>query len=145
MGCCQVKGSVGGRLTRQIIFLQQFNFQFEYRPGTSLGNSNSMSRVASTISEYSGSLESIGEALQKDKQFFQVIKALSDEVPLPSNIAPGYAELFSIIGCYIISFASPPSPYLKHNWLFLAAWEILCWLSSTIWQVIWEFTKLQRR
>ena len=80
---------VGGWLTRWMLFLQQFNFQFEYRPGTSLGNADTMSRVASKIPEYSGSLESIYEAQQKDEQLFAVIKALSNGVPLPSNAAPG--------------------------------------------------------
>ena len=53
-----------------------------------------MSRVASIIPKYSGSLESIYEAQQKDEQSLTVIKALSDGVPLPSNVAPGLCRAF---------------------------------------------------
>ena len=53
---------VDGRLTRWTLFLQQFNFEFEYRPGRSVGHADTMSRVVSLIPEYSDSLESIGEA-----------------------------------------------------------------------------------
>ena len=35
---------IGGRLSRWMIFLQQFNFQFEYKPGKSHGNADAMSR-----------------------------------------------------------------------------------------------------
>ena len=35
---------IGGCLSRWMIFLQQFNFQFEYKPGKSHGNADAMSR-----------------------------------------------------------------------------------------------------
>ena len=39
---------IGGRLSRWMIFLQQFNFHFEYKPGKSNGNADAMSRRPST-------------------------------------------------------------------------------------------------
>lgn len=36
---------IGGRLMRWILFLQQFNFEFKYIPGSLLQNADTMSRI----------------------------------------------------------------------------------------------------
>ena len=50
--------------------------------------------MVSLIPEYSDSLESIGEAQQKDEQLSPVINVLSDGVPLPNNVSPGLRRVF---------------------------------------------------
>ena len=85
---------VGGRLTRWILFLQQFNFQFEYRPGKSLGNVDALSRVASIIPGHSSTSTSIGEAQLNDEQLAPIVKTLKDDTSLPSNVAPGLHQAF---------------------------------------------------
>ena len=40
---------VAGRLTRWMLLLQQFNFQFEYKPGTIHSNPDILSRIPSTV------------------------------------------------------------------------------------------------
>jgi len=77
-----------------MLFLQQFTFQFEYRPGKSLGHADAMSRISSITSECPGILESISEAQLKDQQFSPVIKTLSDGTLLPSRVAPGLRQSF---------------------------------------------------
>ena len=76
------------------LFLQQFTFQFEYRPGKSLGYADAMSRISSITSECPGILESISEAQLKDQQLSLVIKALNDGTSLPSGVAPGLCQSF---------------------------------------------------
>ena len=85
---------VGGRLTRWMLFLQQFSFQFEYKPGKSLGNVDALSRVTSIIPGCSSTIESIGEAQLQDEQLLPIVKALSDGTSLPSKVAPGLCQAF---------------------------------------------------
>jgi len=85
---------VGGRLIRWILFLQQFNFEFKYRPGKMLQNADTMSRIASVISNCSSSLGSISEAQLKDDQLSQAIKALQKGESLPQKMAPGLRRTF---------------------------------------------------
>ena len=72
-----------------MLFLQQFNFEFKYTPGNMLQNADTMSRIASVISDCSSSLGSISEAQLKDDQLSQAIKALQKGESLPHEIAPG--------------------------------------------------------
>ena len=85
---------VGGRLMRWILFLQQFNFEFKYRPGSMLQNADTMSRITATISKCSSSLNSISEAQSKDDQLLPAIKALQNGESLPQKIAPGLHRTF---------------------------------------------------
>jgi len=45
----------GGRLTRWLLFLQQFNYEFKYRPGKCLGNADTLSRIPPSSRESSPS------------------------------------------------------------------------------------------
>ena len=87
---------VGGRLTRWMLFLQQFNFQFQYRPGKSLGNVDALSRAASIIPGHSSTSTSNGEAQLNDEQLAPIVKTLNlkDGTSLPSNVAPGLCQAF---------------------------------------------------
>ena len=85
---------IGGRLTRWMLFLQQFNFQFEYKPGKCLDNVDTLSRITSIIPESSATFESISEAQLKDDQLAPIVKALSDGTSFPSKVAPGLRQAF---------------------------------------------------
>ena len=89
-----LKGIKDGGLMRWILFLQQFNFEFKYTPGNMLQNADTMSRIASVISDCSCSLGSISEAQLKDDQLSQAIKALQKGESLPHKIAPGLHRAF---------------------------------------------------
>ena len=103
---------VGGRLTRWMLFLQQFSFQFEYKPGKSLGNVDALSRVASIIPGCSSTIESIGDAQLQDEQLLPIVKALSDGTSLPSKVAPGLRQAFlhnGVLYCQFRRCAMSPS------------------------------------
>ena len=77
-----------------MLFLQQLNFQFEYRPGKSLGNVDALSQVASIIPGHSSTSASTGEAQLNDEQLAPIVKALKDGTSFPSNVAPGLRQAF---------------------------------------------------
>ena len=77
-----------------MLFLQQFNFQFEYKPGKCLDNVDTLSRITSIIPESSATFESISEAQLKDDQLAPIVKALSDGTSFPSKVAPGLRQAF---------------------------------------------------
>ena len=64
---------VGGRLTRSrwMLSLQQFNFQFEYKPGSTHSNADTLSRISSTlpavavIHEWTGNMDLLREEPQR--------------------------------------------------------------------------------
>ena len=87
---------IGGRLTRWMLFLQQFNFQFEYKPGKCLDNVDTLSRITSIIPKSSTTFESISKAQLKDDQLqlAPIVKALSDGTSFPSKVAPGLCQAF---------------------------------------------------
>jgi len=86
---------------RWILFLQQLNFEFKYRPGNMLQNADTMSRILSMIS--TRSLGSISEAQLNDDQLSQAIKILQNGDSLPQE---DYAEHFYMMGCSIASFGN---------------------------------------
>ena len=91
---------VGGRLARWMIFLQQFDFQVEYKPGKNHENADAMSRRPSTeqvlavIQELNTDVDALKESQLADAQLRPVIKALQERKPLPSNSAPGLRQAF---------------------------------------------------
>jgi transposase InsO family protein len=91
---------IGGRLTRWMIYLQQFNFQFEYKPGKSHGNADTMSRrpatenIVTIVHQLEINPDDMSRAQLADENLAPVIKALKEEKPLPTNSAPGLRKAF---------------------------------------------------
>ena len=91
---------VGGRLTRWMIFLQQFDFQVEYRPGKNHENADAMCRrltieqVMAVIEELNTDVDALKESQLADEQLRPVIKALQEGNPPSSNSAPGLRRAF---------------------------------------------------
>ena len=86
---------VGGRLTRWTLFLQQFNFQFEYRSGSALSNADTLSRIPPTvpavavIHEWTGNMDLLREAQRKDSTLSPIIGALTNGESFPPHTPPG--------------------------------------------------------
>ena len=91
---------IGGRLTRWMIYLQQFNFQCEYKPGKNHGNADTMSRrpatenVVTIVHQLEINPDDMSRAQLADEHLTPVIKALKEEKPLPTNSAPGLRKAF---------------------------------------------------
>ena len=91
---------VGGRLTRWMLFLQQFNFQFEYKPGNTHNNADTLSRIppavpaVTVIHEWTGNMDLLREAQGKDSKLSPVIRALTNGKPLPLSTPPGLRKAF---------------------------------------------------
>ena len=93
---------VHGRLTRWITtFLQQFDFQFKYRPGGHHGNADVFSRrppekpeVLATILEMvSMGLEDVGVAQAQDEALGPIMIALQRGEKMPAGLPKGSAEV----------------------------------------------------
>ena len=96
-----IKG-VGGRL---ILFSQQFNFEFKYKPGNMLQNVYMISQIAFVISDCSSSLGLFSEAQLKDDQLTQAITALqNDGESLPHKTALGLRRMFLHDGVHYRQF-----------------------------------------
>ena len=82
---------VGGRLTRWMIFLQQFDFEVEYRPGKNHENADAMSRIPSTeqvmavIQELNTTVDALKESQLAVAHLSTVITALQEGKPPPSK------------------------------------------------------------
>ena len=83
-----------------MIYLQQFTFQFEYRPGRSHGNADAVSRrpaagsVVTVVHRLEMNPDDVSRAQLADEHLAPVIKALKEEKPLPTNSAPGLRKAF---------------------------------------------------
>ena len=90
---CDIK-DVGGRLTRWILYLQQFNFTWEHRAGKHHSNADTMSCLPPTnlvlgvFQQLSPNIDSIKTTQRADKILSPVISALSSRSPLPVDVAP---------------------------------------------------------
>lgn len=91
----------GGRLARWMMYLQQFDFQVEYRAGKNHGNADTMSRIPSSdlamsvlIAELGGNVTEVQAAQSADPELVPIITALSNSNPPPRNIAPGLKRCF---------------------------------------------------
>ena len=92
---------VGGRLARWLMYLQQFNFQVEYRSGKTHNNADALSRrpatepIISVIQQQlRKGLGDLQSAQSSDPDLAPIITALSLHNALPSNIAPGLKNVF---------------------------------------------------
>lgn len=82
---------VGGRLARWIMYLQQFNYQFEYKPGSSHTNADALSRIpGGDTAQVNGILEELSAVdirakQQEDPELATTVKALMEggRVPRP--------------------------------------------------------------
>jgi len=86
---------VGGRLSRWIMFLQQFNFEFQYRAGKEHSNDDALSRLPPVdgvlpVREYHlGGAADVQRAKRTDELLSPIIKALSAKAPMSCRTAPG--------------------------------------------------------
>ena len=109
----QALKDVGGRLSRWLMYLQQFQFTVEYRMGKQHANADAMSRVpASTavmpvISHQLSTSVDIIAAQQADDQLSTVMKALTTKSPLPSTTPPGLKHCFLENGLLCRTFQGP--------------------------------------
>ena len=92
---------VGGRLARWAIFLQQFDFTVEYKPGKDHRNADALSRrrsesddqVNAVDQEPKPSLSDIWSAQLQDSELKPLIQALKDSSPQPRT-RPGLRKCF---------------------------------------------------
>ena len=91
---------VGECLVKWMIFLQQFNFQMEYRPGKNNSNAVVMSRRPSTdevvalIQDLNTDMDALKENQLSDVQLAPVVEALKGGRPPPTDSAPGLRRVF---------------------------------------------------
>ena len=102
---------MGGRLARWMMYLQQFNFKVEHRPGRAHGNADALSRqpptdpIISVIQQQLGkNLDDLQSAQLADPDLARIITALSSYSTLPSNIAPGLKNAFLCDGLLCRNF-----------------------------------------
>ena len=106
---------IGGHLSRWTIFLQQFNFQFEYKPGRSHGNADTMSRRPSTVNVLAAihqldiDPDNMRRTQLADEQLAPVIKALEEGKPLPAGSVPRLHRTFIQNGVLCRKFKSSSS------------------------------------
>ena len=107
---------VGGRLARWLMYLQQFNFQVEYRSGKTHTNADALSRlpptepIISVIQQQLGKdLGDLRSAQLADPDLAPIITALSSHSVLPSNIAPGLKNVFLSDGLLCRNFRQSSS------------------------------------
>ena len=83
-----------------MIFLRQFNFQMEYRPGKNNSNADVMSRRPSTdevvalIQDLTTDMDALKENQLSDVQLAPVVEALKGGRPPPTDSAPGLRRVF---------------------------------------------------
>ena len=98
---------VFGQLTRWLLFLQQFNIEFQYKPGRCHGNADALSRIDlqsqkcgdSTVADVEellspSTLDTLSKAQADDPQLGLVIDTLKGAVALPSITVPGFRIMF---------------------------------------------------
>ena len=93
----------GGRLTRWMLFLQQFNYDIVYKPGKTHSNADAMSRIPTqdnciVVVQDVCPLDKLQQEQAKDKQLQPLLVALEKQQPLPNSIAPGLKQAFLFNG-----------------------------------------------
>ena len=121
---------VGGRLTRWMIFLQQFDFQVEYRSGKNHENADALSRIPSTehmmaaIQELNADVDALKESQLADEQLRPIIKALQEGKPPLSNSAPGLQWDFAQDGLLRCKFRESSSSSATTQLVIPVTWKI---------------------
>eukprot|EP00731_Ephydatia_muelleri_P010157 Em0005g743a len=93
---------VGGRLTRWLLFLQQFKLDFQYKPGRLHTNADTLSRIPSRDNTVAAIEELVSEdtlhtflkAQEEDPALGKVIEALKNGTAVPSSTVPGLKKTF---------------------------------------------------
>ena len=93
---------VHGRLTRWITFLQQFDFQFKYRPGGKHGNADALSRrppekpevLAAILEMVSMGWEDVRVAQAQDEVLGPIMIALQRGEKMPAGLPRGLQKSF---------------------------------------------------
>ncbi|KAL5457023.1 hypothetical protein EMCRGX_G034258 [Ephydatia muelleri] len=101
VACERVK-DVGGRLTRWLLFLQQFKLDFQYKPGRLHTNADTLSRIPSKDNTVAAIEELVSEdtlhtflkAQEEDPALGKVIEALKNGTAVPSSTVPGLKKTF---------------------------------------------------
>jgi hypothetical protein len=91
---------VGGRISRWLLFLQQFNFKINYRPGKQHVNADSLSRISPTqmvtlispLQEYSW--DELRMAQSQDTQLRTIVAALGKGEEHPPATSPGLKRTY---------------------------------------------------
>ena len=95
---CSLK-DVGGRLLRWTMYLQQFNFEVQYRAGKENTNADALSRlppadVVMPVMEIGGTRVDVQVAQKADEQLSSIVTALSSNSPVPCKIALGLEQCY---------------------------------------------------
>jgi len=98
-----------------MLFLQQFNFKFEYKPGCTHRNAGAMSRISCSVAvihEWSGNVDLLHKEQNTDSKLSPIIKALMNHKTLPANTAPGLCKTFiheGILYCQFRQSSTSPT------------------------------------
>ena len=100
----------GGRLTRCMLLLQQFDYDMKYRPGKAHGNADALSciPIVSIVQDIC-SLDTIRQAQHADDQLKLLISALESQQTLPGSLAPGLKQAFLLDGILCRKFGAANS------------------------------------
>ena len=112
---------VGGRLTRWLLFLQQFNLDFQYKPGRLHTNADTLSRIPSRDDTVAAIEELISEdtlhtflkAQEEDPALARVIEALKNGTAFLSSTVPGLKKTFLLDGLLCRKFRVPCSESVR--------------------------------
>ena len=93
---------VGGRLSRWVMFLQQFNLQISYKPGKTHTNADALSRTVQdnsspsiTTIHCSDTLDMTRSAQNQDNELVKLIEGLENgSNQLPPDLAPGLHKAY---------------------------------------------------
>ena len=115
---------VGGRLTRWLLFLQQFNLDFQYKPGRLHTNADTLSRIPSRDNTVAAIEELISEdtlhtflkAQEEDPALGKVIEALKNGTAVPSSTVPGLKRRFFKMGYFATSLGRRVPIQCVHSW-----------------------------
>lgn len=93
----------GGRLTRWMLFLMQFDYEMEYKPGRTHNNADALSRLppvgdAINVIQDVCPLNRMQQAQAVDKCLQPIITALKNHRSLPTSVAPGLRKVFLLDG-----------------------------------------------
>ena len=107
---------VGGRISRWMMYLQQFQYTIEYQPGKQHTNADTLSRIPIHVIDTflpTISADQLKAAQLEDEVLKPVVDALVNETPLPCSMPPGlrHAQLKDGLLCRKFKECSSQSVY----------------------------------